>query len=45
MSGVPITFILSDQHLIEDVIVGDDDLVSRIQASLNNVDLKCCGSD
>ena len=45
VSGVPITFILSDQHLIEDVIEGDDDLVNRIQASLNNVDLKCCSSD
>jgi thiol-disulfide isomerase/thioredoxin len=45
VSGVPITFILSDQHLIEDVIEGDDDLVNRIGTSLNNVDLKCCGSD
>lgn len=45
VSGVPITFILSDQHVIEDVIEGDDDLVNRIQTSLNNVDLKCCGSD
>ena len=45
VSGVPITFILSDQHLIEDVIEGDDDLVNRIQTSLNNVDLKCCSSD
>jgi thiol-disulfide isomerase/thioredoxin len=45
VSGVPITFILSDQHLIEDVIEGDDDLVNRIGTSLNNVDLRCCGSD
>jgi thiol-disulfide isomerase/thioredoxin len=45
VSGVPITFILSDQHLIEDVIEGDDDLVNRVGTSLNNVDLKCCGSD
>lgn len=45
VAGVPITFILSDQHLIEDVIEGDDDLVNRIETSLTNVDLKCCGSD
>lgn len=45
VSGVPITFILNDQHLVEDVIEGDDDLVNRIQTSLTNVDLKCCGSD
>ena len=45
VSGVPITFILNDQHLIEDVIEGDNDLMGRIQTSLTNVDLKCCGSD
>lgn len=45
VAGVPVTFILSDQHLIEDVLVGDDDLVNRIKTSLENVELKCCGSD
>jgi peroxiredoxin len=45
VSGVPVTFILSDQHLIEDVIVDDDDLVAQIEESLQNVELKCCGSD
>jgi thiol-disulfide isomerase/thioredoxin len=44
ISQVPTVFILDDQHRIEDVIGAEEDLVGAIETSLENVELKCCGS-
>jgi thiol-disulfide isomerase/thioredoxin len=44
VTGVPTVFILDDEQMIEDVLVGPEDLVDRIRESLLNVALLCCGT-
>lgn len=42
VGGVPTIFILNGEQIIEDVLIGSEDLVSRMKTSLENVE--CCGS-